>query len=115
MKYREEADYNPFYSFTGEDYTEFRREAEQLAAEVQDYLEKNRVFNKRLTTSLLNPNSFLRRRVGKGTMKGVFLAERNSLFLLKNYLSVHVVIVRNSSFFSFNTPYNFIQNAYRII
>ena len=38
MKYREEADYNPAYSFTEEDFIEFRKEAAKAAEEVQVYL-----------------------------------------------------------------------------
>jgi len=45
MKYREEADYNPSYAFTGEDFTEFRKEAEQLAEEVRRHLEKEGCFS----------------------------------------------------------------------
>lgn len=38
MKYREEADYNPIYVFTGEDFVEFRKEAEDLADKIKVYL-----------------------------------------------------------------------------
>lgn len=38
MKYREEADYNPSYSFTREDFTEFRQEAERLCTRIATYL-----------------------------------------------------------------------------
>ncbi len=38
MKYREEADYNPSYTFTKEDYTELRREAEALAVKAETFL-----------------------------------------------------------------------------
>lgn len=38
MKYREEADYNPSYVFTGEDYLKFRDEADGVAAKIRDYL-----------------------------------------------------------------------------
>jgi uncharacterized protein (UPF0332 family) len=40
MKYREEADYNPSYSFTKEDFIELRKEAEELAENVENYLRK---------------------------------------------------------------------------
>lgn len=38
MKYREEADYNPIYVFTGEDFVEFRKEAESMADKIKVYL-----------------------------------------------------------------------------
>jgi len=38
MKYREEADYNPSYSFVPQDYLDMRREAEALAREVEEHL-----------------------------------------------------------------------------
>ena len=38
MKFREEADYNPAYSFAKEDYIEFRKEAEALADKIKAYL-----------------------------------------------------------------------------
>ena len=38
MKYRQEADYNPSYLFTEEDFVEFGNEAEALALEINDYL-----------------------------------------------------------------------------
>ena len=38
MKYREEADYNPSYMFTGEDFVEFKREAEELSGKIKAYL-----------------------------------------------------------------------------
>jgi len=40
MKYREEADYNPTYTFTKEDFTEFKKEAGQLADNINKYLKK---------------------------------------------------------------------------
>ena len=40
MKYREEADYNPSYVFTVEDFVEFRAEAEVLADKIKAYLEE---------------------------------------------------------------------------
>jgi uncharacterized protein (UPF0332 family) len=39
MKYREEADYNPTYVFTGADYIEFRKDAEGLCSKIRHYLE----------------------------------------------------------------------------
>jgi len=41
MKYREEADYNPSYVFTGDDYRQFRVEAERLRDTIQQYLTKS--------------------------------------------------------------------------
>jgi uncharacterized protein (UPF0332 family) len=38
MKYREEADYNPSYSFSVDDFQAFRREAEALAERIRDYI-----------------------------------------------------------------------------
>ena len=38
MKYREEADYNPSYTFTREDFVEFKKEAENLADKINIYL-----------------------------------------------------------------------------
>jgi len=38
MKYREEADYNPSYVFTKEDFIEFKKEAEELANKINGYL-----------------------------------------------------------------------------
>lgn len=40
MKYREEADYNPAYIFTKEDFTEFRKEAEVLSDKIKEYLKQ---------------------------------------------------------------------------
>lgn len=39
MKYREEADCNPSYVFTKEDFIEFKKEAEELANKINVYLE----------------------------------------------------------------------------
>lgn len=39
MKYREEADYNPIYKFTKEDFVEFKKEAEEVTDKVKAYLE----------------------------------------------------------------------------
>ena len=44
MKYREEADYNPSYAFTKEDYTELRREADALAAGAEAFRRKKDTF-----------------------------------------------------------------------
>lgn len=38
MKYREEADYNPVYTFTKEDFIDLKKEAEILAHKIQGYL-----------------------------------------------------------------------------
>lgn len=38
MKYREEADYNPSYIFTREDFIEFKTEAEGLTDKIKGYL-----------------------------------------------------------------------------
>ncbi len=40
MKYREEADYNPGYSFTKEDFIEFRKEAKDLSDKIKGYLKE---------------------------------------------------------------------------
>ena len=40
MKYREEADYNPSYTFTKEDFIEFKKEAEDLSSKIKAYLNK---------------------------------------------------------------------------
>ena len=40
MKYREEADYNPSYVFSRDDFVEFRRDAEYLAGKIREYLVK---------------------------------------------------------------------------
>lgn len=40
MKYREEADYNPSYMFTAEDFSEFNKEALGLAEDIHAYLKK---------------------------------------------------------------------------
>lgn len=40
MKLREEADYNPAYFFTSEDFLQFRQEAESFCARIRDYLGK---------------------------------------------------------------------------
>jgi uncharacterized protein (UPF0332 family) len=38
MKYREEADYNPSYIFTNDDFIAFRDETKELAGAIRDYL-----------------------------------------------------------------------------
>lgn len=38
MKYREEADYNPSYVFTRDDFIEFKKDAEDLANKIRNYL-----------------------------------------------------------------------------
>ncbi|MFQ6070956.1 MAG: HEPN domain-containing protein [Candidatus Aminicenantales bacterium] len=38
MKYREEADYNPSYIFTRDDFVEFKKEAAALADKIKNYL-----------------------------------------------------------------------------
>jgi len=40
MKYREEADYNPSYIFTREDFVEFKKEAEELSNKIRAYLKE---------------------------------------------------------------------------
>ncbi len=40
MKYREEADYNPSYTFTKEDYVELRQEADRLSCSIKAYLKQ---------------------------------------------------------------------------
>lgn len=40
MKYREEADYNPVYIFTKEDFIEFSKEAEMLSDKIRQYLKE---------------------------------------------------------------------------
>jgi uncharacterized protein (UPF0332 family) len=40
MKYREEADYNPSYLFTKEDFIEFENEAQELVNKIHGYLEE---------------------------------------------------------------------------
>lgn len=40
MKYREEADYNPSYFFTKDDYVQFRKDAEALYGKVVEFLAK---------------------------------------------------------------------------
>ncbi len=42
MKYREEADYNPSYVFTKDDFTDFKKEAEALSIKIKAYLKNNR-------------------------------------------------------------------------
>jgi uncharacterized protein (UPF0332 family) len=40
MKYREEADYNPSYVFTTDDYEDFRREALEVTQHIHSYLKE---------------------------------------------------------------------------
>ena len=40
MKYREEADYNPSYSFAPQDYLSMRQEAEALVAQLKEHLRR---------------------------------------------------------------------------
>ncbi|MDP2755766.1 MAG: HEPN domain-containing protein [Nitrospirota bacterium] len=40
MKYREEADYNPSYIFTRDDFLEFKKEAEYLSEKIKAYLKE---------------------------------------------------------------------------
>jgi uncharacterized protein (UPF0332 family) len=42
MKYREEADYNPSYVFTKDDFTDFQKEVEALSIKIKSYLKNNR-------------------------------------------------------------------------
>jgi uncharacterized protein (UPF0332 family) len=41
MKYREEADYNPSYTFTCEDFIEFKQESDRLIQKIMVYLKAN--------------------------------------------------------------------------
>jgi hypothetical protein len=41
MKYREEADYNPAYLFSKEDYKDLRKSAMELNEKIKDFLHKN--------------------------------------------------------------------------
>ncbi|NOR21558.1 MAG: HEPN domain-containing protein [Candidatus Aminicenantes bacterium] len=40
MKYREEADYNPSYMFTREDFIEFKNESEELSNKIRTYMKE---------------------------------------------------------------------------
>ena len=42
MKYREEADYNPSYVFSKDDFTDFKKEAEALSIKIKSYLKNNK-------------------------------------------------------------------------
>lgn len=44
MKYREEADYNPVYVFTREDFIDLKKEAESLAYKIKDYIKTKGYF-----------------------------------------------------------------------
>ncbi|MBI5874643.1 MAG: HEPN domain-containing protein [Deltaproteobacteria bacterium] len=46
MKYREEADYNPSYEFTKEDFIELKKETEELAGDIKAYLIKEDYLSK---------------------------------------------------------------------
>ncbi len=41
MKYREEADYNPSYMFTSEDFIKFKEESDRLIEKIAAYLKKS--------------------------------------------------------------------------
>jgi uncharacterized protein (UPF0332 family) len=43
MKYRGEADYNPSYVFTKEDYEDFKNEAEEIHNKIIEFLEKEKL------------------------------------------------------------------------
>lgn len=43
MKYREEADYNPSYVFTKDDYLSFKQEADRLFEQIMERLRKERM------------------------------------------------------------------------
>jgi uncharacterized protein (UPF0332 family) len=45
MKFREEADYNPSYMFTKEDYIELEKEADNLFCKIKNYLKEEDYFN----------------------------------------------------------------------
>ena len=40
MKYRQEADYNPSYTFNPEDYVKFKKEAEMVMQRIRSQLKK---------------------------------------------------------------------------
>ncbi|MFH0925928.1 MAG: HEPN domain-containing protein [bacterium] len=44
MKYREEADYNPSYTFTGDDFKDFYRDAQGVSDRIRDYLRERGYF-----------------------------------------------------------------------
>ena len=46
MKYRGEADYNPSYVFTKEDYDDFKRESDLLNSQIIEFLQKEGLINK---------------------------------------------------------------------
>jgi uncharacterized protein (UPF0332 family) len=46
MKYRQEADYNPSYIFTREDFIEFRKEAERVMQKITSRLQENGYLSK---------------------------------------------------------------------
>jgi hypothetical protein len=45
MKFREEADYNPSYMFTKEDFIELEKEADNLFGKIKNYLKEKGYFN----------------------------------------------------------------------
>jgi hypothetical protein len=45
MKFREEADYNPYYVFTKEDFNDLAREADDLFLKIKAYLKDKDYFN----------------------------------------------------------------------
>ena len=46
MKYREEADYNPSYEFTKDDFIDLKKETEELARKIKAYLIKKGYISK---------------------------------------------------------------------
>ena len=46
MKYREEADYNPSYEFTKDDFIDLKKETEELAGKIKAYLIKKGYLSK---------------------------------------------------------------------
>jgi len=46
MKYREEADYNPSYEFTKDDFIELKKETEELTGKIKAYLTKKGYLSK---------------------------------------------------------------------
>jgi len=45
MKFREEADYNPSYVFTKEDFIDLEKEADNLFRKIKNYLKEKEYFN----------------------------------------------------------------------
>jgi len=48
MKYREEADYNPSYTFISQDFIEFKNEAETLIQKIKIYLKNKNYLSQRI-------------------------------------------------------------------